>query len=123
MISLGDVECPERLNLVYGIPGEADVPSVARYLRVFEKPSDVKVFLFHFPPFGFTCFGKKCGDQSVVAFILSEKPDLVIHGHSEDQKEYRLGDTRVVSVGSLEKGYYVIYDPKRNSYSLEGLGH
>ncbi len=123
MISLGDVECPERLDLVYGIPGEADVPSVARYLRALERPEDFRVIVFHFPPYGFPCFGKKCGDRRVLSFILAEKPELVIHGHSEDQLEYRIGDTRVVSVGSLERGFYVIYDPRRNSYSLERLGH
>lgn len=117
---MGDVECPERLNLVYGIPGEADVPSVQRYLRKFEG-LNVKAKLFHFPPFGFDFMGVKVGDQKVLAFILSEKPDLVIHGHAERQAEYRIADTRVVSVGSLDLGYYALYDAKKNSYELLSL--
>lgn len=114
---MGDVECPERLNLVYGIPGEADVPSVQRFLRPLRRP-EIKAHLFHFPPFGLPRFGVKSGYQEVLAFILSEKPDLVFHGHTEQQLEYRIADTRVISVGALDRGYYVVYDDKRNSYEL-----
>ncbi|HII75073.1 TPA: hypothetical protein HA332_12075 [Sulfurisphaera tokodaii] len=126
IVGLGDVECPQYIKKYKGILGEMEDITTQKYLRknglliqegvldLFISFSYRKV-ITHFPP------RNPRGSQKVLAEILSNLPEIVFHGHLIEQKVYDIGKTKVVSVGSLEKGYYVVYDGRE--YELKRSSH
>lgn len=125
IIGLGDVECPQYINNFLGILGEMDNVTVQKYLKknnlLIDNFLDLSIsfssrkVITHFPP------RNPRGSQSVLGNILSNGPELLFHGHIEDQLVYEVGKTKVISVGSMEKGYYVIYDGR--SFELKRASH
>ena len=125
VVGLGDVECPQYINNFLGILGEMENVTVQKYLRknklLIDNFLDLstsfssKKVITHFPP------RKPRGSQLVLGNILSNSPELLFHGHIEEQLVYEVGKTKVVSVGSMEKGYYVIYNGK--NFELKRAGH
>jgi hypothetical protein len=112
IIGLGDVECPQYLNNYYGILGEMDEVTIMKYLRKSKRLITDRVDLFsvnfstdyvlsHFSP---------RSSQKVMGEVLQYKPKVLIHGHSENQEEYHVLDVKVISVGSFEKGYYLLFE-------------
>ena len=69
----------------------------------------------HFPP------RNPKGSQLVLGNVLSYSPEFLFHGHIEEQLSYNVGKTKVISVGSMEKGYYVIYDGR--NFELKRTSH
>ena len=128
IIGLGDVECPQYLSNFYGILGEMDNVTVQKYLKhkgklilsTFHGLSvdfSAKIVITHFQP------RTPFGSQFITGKILSETPEVLIHGHLREQKEYSLGKTRIYSVGSSELGYFAIFDSSKNSLELERASH
>lgn len=113
IIGLGDVECPQYLNNYYGILGEMDEVTVMKYLKKSKRLIEDKLFelfsvnfstdyvLSHFSP---------RSSQKVMGEVLQYKPKVLVHGHSEIQEEYYILDVKVLSVGSFEKGYYLLFE-------------
>ncbi|WP_231112411.1 hypothetical protein [Stygiolobus azoricus] len=128
IIGLGDVECPQYISNYYGILGEMDNVTTQKYLRQKNKlitktfgnlsiDFSTKIVITHFQP------RTSYGSQVILGKILSESPELLIHGHLRSQKEYNVVKTRVYSAGSLEEGYYLIFDSSNNSVELERASH
>ncbi|BFH73287.1 hypothetical protein SJAV_12310 [Sulfurisphaera javensis] len=125
IVGLGDVECPQYIRNYYGILGEMEDITTQKYLRknglLVDKILDLstsftsKKVITHFPP------RYPRGSQLVLGQILSNLPEIVLHGHLEEQKTYYINKTQIVSVGSIEKGYYVIYDGEK--YELKRCCH
>ena len=128
IVGLGDVECPQYISNYYGILGEMDNITTQKHLRQRNKlitttfgnlsvDFSTKIVITHFQP------RTSYGSQLILGKILSESPELLIHGHLRSQKEYSVGKTRVYSAGSLEDGYYLIFDSSNNSVELERASH
>ena len=129
VVGLGDIECPQYISNYYGILGEMDTVTAQKYLRkmnklivspflnVFSTDFSSKIVITHFPP------DSPTGSRFVKAKILAESPEIVIHGHTRVQKEYSIGRTRVISVGSMELGYYVIFNTQDSRVELERTSH
>ncbi|AAY79870.1 hypothetical protein [Sulfolobus acidocaldarius] len=127
VVGLGDVECPQFLRDFYGILGEMDNITTMKYLKNTGKLIESSFLTFstnfsnititHFPP------RLEYGSLIVRNQILTNSPKIVFHGHSEVQKIYNLGLTKIVSIGSGEKGYYVIYDSNMNEIILKRSSH
>lgn len=117
IIGLGDIECPQFIHNYKGILGEMENVTVQKYLKknglLAENILDLSIsfssrkVITHFPP------RRPRGSQVVLGSILSQMPELVFHGHIEEQGIYTIGEAKVISVGSLEKGYFVIYERGR----------
>ncbi|BDB97109.1 hypothetical protein [Saccharolobus caldissimus] len=134
-IGLGDVECPQYIRDFYGIVGEMEDVSVLKYLRssgrylinMFNISSDfsTEVVISHYPPKGsFTRIiddNIKIGLKDVSEKILVHKPKLLFHAHSNIQNQGRIYDTIVISIGSLENGYYVEYYPEKFNFIFKRL--
>ena len=123
IVGLGDVECPQRLERFRGILGDFDGVTAMKYLaskgllvnRVGDLSSDFSTpyVMVHSPPWGVgtgIINGVQVGSREVRAKILTFRPKAVFHGHSEFQGVGQLGETRVVSVGLAELGFYVRYE-------------
>ncbi|MCG3109860.1 hypothetical protein L3N51_02156 [Metallosphaera sp. J1] len=122
VIGLGDVECPQRIRNFKGILGEMDSITATKYMErnnlLFTREGDLSVdfstpyVIVHEPPFGVgtgLVNGVSIGSLAVRAKILTHRPLLVFHGHSEVQKEVDFEGTRVVSVGLGSLGQFVEY--------------
>ncbi|MEM1599643.1 MAG: hypothetical protein QW214_00705 [Saccharolobus sp.] len=133
-IGLGDIECPQYIRNFYGIVGEMEDVSVLKYLKRNNKyvtkllniSSDFStdVVITHYPPKGSITGiinGVLIGSNQIMAKILSTKPKLLFHAHSDIQKEYLLGQTRIVSIGNLNDGYYTEYYPDSYSFMFKKL--
>jgi Icc-related predicted phosphoesterase len=124
IIGLGDIECPQYLRNFYGILGEADSVYVLKYLKKNGKLIETEKFNFsvdfstpnvisHFPPEGCNTARIKnflIGYYDIYNKIVRYNPKTLFHGHSESQGVCEIGVTKVVSVGLLKNGKYVMYD-------------
>lgn len=125
ILGLGDVECPQYIKNFRGILGEMEDVTTQKYLKknnliitdLFNLSTSFssRKVITHFPP------RNPRGSQKILGQILSNLPELVFHGHLDEQREYYIGKTRIISVGSLEKGYYVIYNGEK--YELKRSSH
>jgi Predicted phosphoesterases, related to the Icc protein len=131
-IGLGDFECPNLLSNYLGLLGEKDGVFVkhfldqGRYLRSAHGLSSdftTNKWVSHMPPLGPTGLvgGFKVGDPTLLSLIEERKPSLLIHGHSEFHGEAIVGETRVVSVGPVNKGYLAFYYPLSEELVLSSL--
>lgn len=126
IVGLGDVECPQYIKNFKGILGEMEDVTTQKYMRkrglliqgtFFDLSTSFSsaYVITHFPP------RNPRGSQKVLGEILSNSPKLVFHGHLEFQQIYKIQETEVISVGSIEKGYYVLFDGK--TYELKRSSH
>lgn len=129
VIGLGDVECPQYINNYYGIIGEMESVYVHKYLKKTNRLIDSKFldfstdfstefYITHFPPKDFDTgltYNVRIGRSEIDSVILKNKPKVVLHGHSEEQRVSEKIGIKIISIGSFIHGYYAIYD----SYSRE----
>ena len=122
VIGLGDIECPQRIRNFKGILGEMDSITAMTYMErnnlMISREDDLSVdfstpyVIVHEPPFGVgTGYinGVSVGSLSLRAKILTYRPSVVFHGHSEVQKEVDFQGTRVVSIGLGSLRQFVEY--------------
>ncbi|BBG27277.1 hypothetical protein IC007_1821 [Sulfuracidifex tepidarius] len=134
-IGLGDIECPQLFRNFHGILGEMD--SVHTFKEMDRKGMLIKdrfsvlsidfsthYVMSHFPPLGShtgNIIGKEEGNSKVTASLLKNKPKILFHGHSEAQGIGEIMGTTVVSVGSLLRGHYVIFETDSLAFELGNL--
>nr|WP_231918190.1 hypothetical protein [Saccharolobus solfataricus] len=130
-VGLGDIECPQFIRGFIGITGDMEDVSVLKYLKSTGKylnkylniSSDFStdIVISHYPPKGSITGiinGVRVGSQEVLAKVLSNQPRILLHAHSEVQKEYYINNTRVISIGNFSMGYYGEYYPEQGEVKL-----
>ncbi|WP_338599864.1 hypothetical protein V6M85_10825 [Sulfolobus tengchongensis] len=133
-IGLGDIECPQFIRNFQGIIGEMEDVSILKYLRnsgryftrILNISSDFSsdIVVTHYPPkdsITGIIDSVKIGLESVLSKVLSNQPKILFHAHSEIQGDYYIGRTRVISIGNLNRGYYVEYYPEKDEIKFKSL--
>lgn len=131
-IGLGDIECPQLFRDFHGILGEMDSVHTLKEMdregmliknrfSILSADFSSNYVISHFPPLGSNTgnvIGKEEGNSRVTASLLKNKPRILFHGHSEVQKVGEMNGVKVVSVGSLLRGHYVIFETENAKLEL-----
>ncbi len=130
VIGLGDIECPQLFNNFHGILGEMDSVSTFKEMdrnglllkgsfSILSEDFSTPYVISHFPPLGSATgiiADNREGNSRVTALLLKNRPKIIFHGHSEIQTVVELQGIKVVSVGSLLYGQYLMLDTESLSF-------
>lgn len=128
---LQDSGCTLEQGRVYGLPYQIEFHNWAfnrtesELETIWKGIPNVEILVVHGPPFGWgdrTPNGQHVGSPSLLRWIETKKPRLVVCGHIHDSYGvYRIGETTVVNCAYVGEDYHPRNKPVVLEYSQESL--